>query len=135
MVEVVHLPGTAPTLDQALIEKNVLDLLRNGGFNAYPLTGSPTPPFPYYHVLIITMPMLEGRIAYVGCRLFEQVFLDRVQLAEGVYWQAITWEKQTLVQSSKEEFADHIYKDVNQITIEFIQRFKHFEDLKNQFGQ
>ena len=59
----------------------------------------------------------------------------RVQLPEGVYWQAITWEKQTLVQASEEEFADHIYKDVNQITNDFIERFKHFEELKNRFGQ
>lgn len=135
VVEIVRLPDVKQTLDEAVIEKSVVDLFKKAGFDAYPLTGSPTPPFPYYHVLIITMPMLEGKIGYVSCRLFEQVYLDRVRLAEGVYWQGITWEKQTLVQASREDFPPHIYNDVIEITNDFISRFKHFEDLKIRFGQ
>jgi hypothetical protein len=134
-VEIVRLPNVAPVLDLKTIENEVMDILTKGGLYPTLMTGGPTPPFPYYHVLIMTMPMPEGKIACVSCRLFEQVQLQRVQLAEGVYWQAITWEKQTLVEAAKEEFPAHIYKDVAQITSYFVQRFKHFEELKMKFGQ
>ncbi len=134
LVEIVHMPDVKTTLDESVIEKIVLDTLRAGGFNANLLNGGTVPPFPYYDVLIITMPMPEGTIAYVGCRLFEEVHLDRVQLAEGVFWQAITWEKQTLVQSSKEDFAKHIYGDVTNMTNYFVQRFKHFEEMKMKYA-
>ena len=69
IVEIVRLPDAKTSLDESIIERNVLDIFRKAKFSAYPLTGGPNPPFPYYHVLIITMPIPEGKIAYVSCRL------------------------------------------------------------------
>jgi hypothetical protein len=89
------------------------------------------PPLPAFEIEIFVYPIERGYAAFLDGRLFESVILDRFKMDPNMAFQAITWEKQTLIVSPKEQFAEHIVKAVEEITGAFITRYQAYEHLKN----
>lgn len=88
------------------------------------------PPFPYFHMLIMIAPIEKGYVFYCSGRLFESIRLDRIDLDKNMLFQGITWEKQVLLVVSKEKLKDEIYAAVRDITNNFVERYRHFEDIR-----
>lgn len=90
------------------------------------------PPLPFFHMLIMAYPLEKGFAVYCEGRLFEGVQLERVTLDEQTSMQAITWESQNLIVSSKEDLSNQIMKSVEEIATSFADRFRFYEDIRSQ---
>lgn len=89
-----------------------------------------TPPLPFLHVLIMVNPIEKGYVAYFGLRLFESVEIKRVVLEPDTAFQAITWEKQTLLIASTEDFKKEMSNLTKELTEDFISRYNYYRSLK-----
>ncbi len=89
----------------------------------------PGPPFPFFQVLVMVLPTSDGMSAYCSGRLFESVTLNRVILPPEVYFQAITWETQTMVSSSKEDIDKQIQSVCIEMTEKFLSRYTFYKTV------
>lgn len=94
-------------------------------------------PLPFFHVLIMINPIEKGYVVYIGTRLFESIDIKRAgaRLDEQTAFQAITWERQQLLISSKEDLTAQVNATVDELTNEFISRYKYFQNLRFQNPQ
>lgn len=93
------------------------------------LQAKPGPPLPFFQVLVMVLPTSDGMSAYCSGRLFESVTLDRVILPAGVYFQAITWETQTMVFSSREDIDKQIQSVCIEMTEKFLSRYTYYKTV------
>lgn len=94
-----------------------------------PSTG---PALPYFQLLVMVIPAGEGVSAFSSGRLFEKVELERVALPPNVYFQAITWEYQNLIFSSKEDSEKELDAAIAEIVDRFLSRYKYYKNIKAQ---
>ena len=88
---------------------------------------SSTPGIPFFDILVVVYPIEKGYVALVdGARLFEAVDPLRVHLEKGTTFQAITWEKKTLVVAPEEDFEETVEKTIDDIVNTFFERFRIF---------
>lgn len=132
IVERIRTPGSKFPVEKEAVAKNVMDILKKGGFNPTYLQGGPNIPLPFFHILITTMPIPDGKVADIDIRLFEIVQLDRDKTVQGINWQAMTWERETFIQDSNENIPNKIYDTINRITQEFVDEVKRFDELKKR---
>lgn len=93
---------------------------------------SETPGIPFFNILIAVYPIEKGYAAIIDGRLMESVDPLRVKLEKGTFFQAVTWEKKTLVVAPKDEFKDIVDSKVDEIVNTFIERYQFFDKLKNK---
>lgn len=84
-------------------------------------------PPPFLHALIMVYPLGKQLVAYCGLRLFEPVELLRVKLSKEVAFQAITWERQTVIESNEDAFGPELKRALDDLLNTFIEQWKHFE--------
>lgn len=103
-----------------------------GESNIKPLTlaAAGRPPLPAFEIEIFVYPIERGYTAFLDGRLFESVFLERFKMDPNMAFQAITWEKQSLIVSPKDSFAEQLVKSVQEITDAFVARYLAYEKLK-----
>lgn len=90
------------------------------------------PALPFFQVLVMVIPAGDGISAFCSGRLFEKVELERVALPQGVYYQAITWEYQNLIFSSKEDSEKQLVSAIAEIVEQFLSRYKYYKNIKVQ---
>lgn len=95
-----------------------------------PPTESLGAPLPFFHMLIMVYPIDKGFVAYCEGRLFERVELDRVRADPQTTMQAITWESQNLIISSKDDLVNQVTKSVDEIATSFAERYRFYEDIR-----
>lgn len=117
------------------ISKEKLQLVIERAFEREGITPTPKrssgPSLPFFHLLIMVIPAGNGISAFCGGRLFEKVEIGRVVLPEDVYFQAITWEYQNLIFSSKEEGEKQIETAAIEIVEQFLSRYTYYKNIKN----
>lgn len=89
-----------------------------------------TPGIPFFNLLIVTYPIDKGYAGLIDGRLIESVDPLRVKLEKNTLFQAITWEKKTLVVAPTDEFKETVEKTVADLVKTFIERYEYFEKLK-----
>lgn len=102
--------------------------------NIKPITLAPAdqPALPAFEMEFLIYPVEKGYVACCSGRLFESVTLSRFILEPGMAFQAITWEKQSLVVSPKAQFQEQLIKNVQEIAQTFADRFQVYEKLKSE---
>lgn len=94
------------------------------------LTSFGQPPLPAFEVEIFIYPIDKGYVACCDGRLMESVTLSRFKMDSNMAFQAITWEKQSLIVSPKDQFKEQIIMNVQQIASAFVERFQAYEKMK-----
>lgn len=89
-------------------------------------------PPPFLHALIMVYPLDKQLVAYCGLRLFEPIELLRVKLGKEVAFQAITWERQTVIESSEDSFSAELKRALDDLLETFIEQWKHFERQRSR---
>lgn len=90
------------------------------------------PPLPFFHALVIIYPIQGGFVAFCEGRLFEKVMVDRVRLDENTAMQAVTWESQNLIIAPKDDLDGQVGKSIDEIANTFVERFRFYENIRNQ---
>lgn len=131
IVEIDGAFGITLPINAQAIKSHISDLFERGGLIPQAEGGgSVAPPLPFFHLLIMAYPVEKSMAAFISGRLFEQVTLQRIVLEKGIFWQAITWERQELIVADKSQFVDQVNRSVDEIVNAFIARWKYFQNLK-----
>ncbi len=116
------------------IKQTAETILKNAGIAPKTLTKPGQAPLPYFQVQILLYPI--GKEGYVACcegRLFESVSLQRITLdAKDMAYQAITWQKSSLIISPNSKINEQIQQHVEDIAKAFAERVQTFNDLKKE---
>ncbi|MBA3238929.1 MAG: hypothetical protein H0T62_11370 [Parachlamydiaceae bacterium] len=88
------------------------------------------PPLPFFHLVAFIVPVEGSYVLSLSGRLFENVTLPRINFQLSGTWQAITWEKQAIIVSSKNQLSDQLYGTAKEIAVLFAGKVLHFRDRR-----
>lgn len=125
-VEVISTKDMRAPPDQKRIKDTITSLFEKVKINP---SSESSPPFPFFHMLVMIAPVENGYAIFCEGRLFESVTLQRFALARESFFQAITWEKQALFIAPSNELDLYIEKGVREITDLFVEKYKYYDDL------
>ncbi len=117
-------------LSEEQIRKEIEALFQEASIQPITLSLPGKPPLPAFQVEILLYPIEKGYIACCAGRLFESVTLERFRLAPRMAFQAITWEKQSLIVELAPQFNQQLLKSVQEIVKAFIERFQAYERMR-----
>lgn len=119
-------------IDEAQLKKMAENLFQSVGISPKILVAGGQAPLPFFQVQILLYPI--GHEGYVACcegRLFESVSLKRIFLdASGMAFQAVTWQKSSLIISPNSQITQQIQQHVNDIVKAFTERYQSFANIK-----
>ena len=91
------------------------------------------PPLPAFELQILVYPVGKGFAAGLEGRLFEAVTLPRLNtLGADLSFQAITWERKSLIVGPVDTINEQLVKSASEITAAFIERVKGVRPLQPQ---
>lgn len=129
-VQVIKPEGEKLDVTEAQLQKQVESIFGTANIKPLTLAAEDKPPLPAFQIEIFIYPIDRGYAAFLDGRLFESVVLDRFKMDSNMAFQAITWEKQSLIVSPKAKFAEQLTKAVQDVAGSFVTRYQTFEKLK-----
>lgn len=135
IADVLGPSGASLPVDTSVLTKFVEDKFKAHYFDTTPLASSDKPALPFFNVLIVVYPIDQGYVALCEGRLFESIDPKRVRLEKGTAFQAITWEKKTLIVTPKDDFVKTVEKTIEDILNTFFERYDYFETLRLKTGE
>lgn len=130
VVEILKPADTKISLTVEQLKARIEEAFKKAGIAPEESANSETPGIPFFNLLIVLYPIEKGYVGLVDGRLMESVDPLRVKLEKGTLFQAITWEKKTLVVAPTDDFKDSIDKSVDEVVKTFLERFDYYEKLK-----
>lgn len=115
---------------EAQIKTEVESIFSLANIKPQILVTSGKAPLPAFEVEIFVYPIERGYVAYCSGRLFESVVLERFKMDPNMAFQAITWEKQHLIVTPKEQLGDQLTKTIQDIAKTFAERYQVYEKIK-----
>ena len=112
------------------LQKEVESIFGDAAIKPLTMAAVGKPPLPAFEMEIFVYPIDKGYAAFIDGRLFESVILERFKMDPNMAFQAITWEKQSLIVSPKEKFPEQLTKTVQEIAEAFVNRFQVYEKMK-----
>lgn len=110
------------------IKQKISTIFTDGGITPKTMVeSSDAPPLPFFQVEILLYPIEGGYVASLQGRLFESVTLSRFQMDKGTAFQAITWEKQSLLVTPKNTAVELLEKNASEIAQAFVDRFRVYD--------
>lgn len=131
-VTIVKPDGVELPFKEEQIRGQVESIFEKEGIKPQTMAIEGFPPLPVFEIQIFVYPIEKGFVASCAGRLFESVTLARFRLDEKTAFQAITWEKQTLLVSPTSKFLEQISKNVGEIADSFTSRFRAYQKLSTQ---
>lgn len=126
-VEIFLPEGDRLTVNQAGLQKIVEDIFIAAGISTQVLVPSNKPPLPAFEVRIFLYPVENGYAACCEGRLFESVILNRFYLDPNMAFQAITWQRGSLLVASRLEISKSLENRVAEIATSFVEVFRAYE--------
>ncbi len=131
-VTIVKPESEALDVTNEQLQKEVEAIFQQGNIKPVIMTAQGRPPLPAFELEVFVYPIEKGYAACCDGRLFESVTLDRFKMDPNMAFQAITWEKQTLIVGPKSTFADQLKQNIQAIAAAFVERYQAYEKLKGQ---
>lgn len=91
-----------------------------------------TPGIPFFNILIVAYPVEKGYVASVDARLIEVIEPFRVRIDPSTFFQAVTWEKKSLLVAPTEEFSKTVDKTIDDLVKTFIERVSYFKEMNRR---
>jgi hypothetical protein len=131
-VEIIRPQEDNLTLTEGQIQRIVETIFSSGGIVTQTLITPQQPPLPFFQIQILLYPINKGYVTCCDGRLFESVALKRIIFDPAMAFQAITWEKQTLLVAPTEAIIPQIEKSVAEIAQAFLERFQSYEQRRRE---
>jgi hypothetical protein len=119
-------------ISEEQLHQEVEKIFRQVNINPVSIVPQGQPPLPAFEIEIFLYPIEMGYVACCNGRLFESVKVGRFQMDPNMAFQAITWEKQTLIVGPTAKFAEQLTQNVQNIAATFAERFQTYEMIKRQ---
>lgn len=124
-VQIIRPPNKYVPLSESLLERKITAIFQDGGVtptaNALPCE----PPLPVYSVTVMAYPCERRCVGVITVQLYEVVQPQRIDEDLSGVWQAVTWERQQLVASSCDDFAQEVESTITNMTLAFVDRYNH----------
>lgn len=131
-ITIVKPEGEMLHISESEIQREVENLFKVGGIVPQTMAPIGSPPLPAFEIEIFVYPIEKGYVACCDGRLLESVVLDRFKMDSNMAFQAITWEKQSLIVSPKSQFPEQLLKNVNEIAKAFVDRFQAYDKIRKE---
>lgn len=139
-VELVLPKELAGILHKERVRQEIEVIFTGHHITPFSLAVNDLPPLPFFHLIAFVVPVKESYVVNIAGRLFEEVKLIRLDYQLPGTVQAITWEKQELIVSSKSQVLERLMESAREIAIQFAGKidsfnrlqFEHKEELKVQ---
>jgi hypothetical protein len=132
-VEVLRPGDDKLGISEEKIQSQVASLFNSAGVKPMTVGLADQPPLPAFQIKIFLYPIDRGYAAYCEGRLFESVNLKRFDLDPGMAFEAITWERQSLIVAPTDKTIELIDKQVNEIVSSFLEIFQFFDKSKGAY--
>lgn len=129
-VKMIKPEEEALDISEKELQKEVQSIFADAAIKPLTMAAVGKPPLPAFEIEVFVYPIEKGYAAFVEGRLFESVVLERFKMDPNMAFQAITWEKQSLIVSPKEKLPELLTKTVQEIAEAFVTRFQVYEKLK-----
>jgi hypothetical protein len=130
VVEILKPKDANPPITEAEIEKLIQDAFKKHEITSNTVSEGGTNQLPFFNLLLVVYPVESGYAALLDGRLFESIDPKRVKLDEQTQFQAITWEKKTLIVAPGTDFKTIVENTVLDIVGTFLERYDYFDKLK-----
>lgn len=130
-VNILQPEGDSSGLDQNVILKGIVDQFIKSGIKYGNVIKEGNPPLPFFQIQILVYPFGSGYAACCKGALFEEVGLKRVNFEPGNVFQAITWQRESLIVTSSSTFYSQLDKSISETVNAFIERFQIYRELKS----
>lgn len=131
-VEITKPENVKISITNSELKAIVEQIFRKEGINPVASPAAGKPDLPSFHVLILIYPIKDGYACAVTGRLFEEVKVDRIKLDQTVTMQAITWDRSSIHVVSSGKLKDELIESVTEVTTDFVERYRYFQQYKNQ---
>jgi hypothetical protein len=118
-------------LDQKTILQNIFNQFNRSGIKPGIVVKEGSPPLPFFHIQVLVYPVGTRYAASCKGTLFEEVSLKRVELDPSTVFQAITWQRESLIVISSDNFESQLNKSISETVSAFIERFQFYRELKS----
>lgn len=130
-VTIVKAKTETQIISEEKIKQEVEAIFQEASIQPITLAFPGKPPLPAFQIEILLYPFEKGYAASCAGRLFESVTLDRFKLDPHMAFQAVTWEKQSLIVGPASLFDQQILKQVREIARNFTERFQAYERMRS----
>jgi len=128
-VEIIKPEKKYIPLSADMLEKRVVGIFEESQINPYPLLINCQPPLPMFYVLVMVYPCEQRCIGFVTAQLYEIAKPERIDIDLNGVWQTITWERQALVASTCEDFAQEVGNTLDDIAYAFTNRYNYYHPV------
>lgn len=130
VVEILKPEATKLPFTEESLEQYVEAAFKKKDFETAASSSSAMPNIPFFNILLVIYPIEKGYAGLIDGRLMESIDPKRVKLEKNTEFQAITWEKKTLVVAPTDEFEGIVTKTIDDILATFFERYEFFEKLR-----
>lgn len=117
-------------LNEDAILKKIEGTFKSGGISPNTLMEEGQPPVPFFYVQILIYPAGNVIAAATKGALYESVTLKRANLEGNTAFQAVTWERESLIVSPPENFEEQLLSNVMETVDAFVDRFQFYQQFK-----
>jgi hypothetical protein len=129
-VHIIKPDNAKISITEEQVKKAVEDIFKTVNIIPQTLAAEGEPPLPAFDIQILAYPIEKGFTVAIDGRLFESVVLQRFHLDQGMFFEAITWEKKTLQVGPTISIDEQILKSVQEIANSFAERYKAYEEIR-----
>ncbi len=130
-IEIIKPPGEKIAISEGEIRDKIIEIFQKGQMHHKGPKISDEEAHPFFHYLIMIVPIEKGFLVYASGRIFENVDVKRVFLEKDTAFQAITWENQHLFFTPIEDMNKETMMAIEKITKQFLERYQYFKTVKN----
>lgn len=131
-VELVKPPTLKLDISAEEIQARVSSFFAQNRLSPVSLVQVGAPPLPMFQIKIFIYQFEKGAAAFCEVRLFESVNLNRFQLGTGMAFQAITWQRQSLVVAPSTRILEEINKRLSEMIQDFVTVYQTYEQRKQE---
>lgn len=114
------------------IEKQIADIFRAHFITPEPYPLLCEPVLPVFQITLFTYPCERRCVGVVTAQLYEKGKPRRIDTDINGIWQMVTWQRQTLIASSCDDFEQEVLRTIGAISTEFGRIFKYYHEIPNR---
>lgn len=129
-VNIIQPENSEINVDENAIRKKVENAFSQGGITPTIIVSEGEPPVPFFQMQILVYPAGNVVAASTKGALYEAVTLKRAILEQGTSFQAITWQRESLIVSSPQDFEVNLLKNVDETVNSFVERYQFYRQFQ-----
>lgn len=126
VVEIIQPSDSSQLINTDVIKNNISEIFLASGITPVSESFNDLAPLPFFHLVIFLTPVDDNYVFSIAGRLFETVTLPRLNFKLPGTFQAITWERQEMIITSKNRLEEQALYTAREIADLFTSRLRYY---------